>query len=85
MKTILASSPIHDKKALKDIWYEPLNLIYIATFLAENGYEVEIIDGNLHSRELSLDSCNADIVGLTFNSFNIPEMEVIAQILNWIF
>ena len=79
MKVVLVNTPCNHDGALSDTWYQPLGLAHIATFLEENGIDVEIADGVVLGLQRTLDRCSGDIVGIGFNCFNIGDMEAVAE------
>lgn len=64
---------------LRDKWYLPLELTWIATYLNQFGHKVEIIDGQWMSVEEIIACLRAPIVGLGFNIYSAGHLFELAQ------
>lgn len=63
----------------------PLGIAYVAAVLRKNGYNVNIIDGNIIKNENEMKSLirknKPDVVGITMMTQSVPESEKIAKIV----
>jgi anaerobic magnesium-protoporphyrin IX monomethyl ester cyclase len=85
--TVLIRPPISRWQLYK--WYSPfgsrepsLGLLYIASYIQSNGYEVHILDGeNLVNRELynKVKSINPDLIGITSTTFSFFNASVLVE------
>lgn len=58
-------------------WYMPLNLIWLANYILQYGYDVEILDGQLMNLDEILNKIDADIVGVSFDILSLNEFKEI--------
>jgi radical SAM superfamily enzyme YgiQ (UPF0313 family) len=89
--TVLIRPPISRWKLYK--WYSPfgsheptLGLLYIASYLQLNGYEVHILDGELLDRQEldgALKSIKPDIIGITTTTFSFFSAAFLASQLRY--
>ena len=79
MKIQLIKAPTKNTGMPEHDWYMPLSLIWLANYIFEYGYEVEILDGQLLSLGEITNRISADIVGITFDILSIDEFDVIIQ------
>lgn len=80
MKVTLVNSPCSHDQALADNWYLPLGLVHIGALLRVKGFDVEILDGlRLGPVDLA-ERLEAELVGITFTSFDTASVDEIARL-----
>ncbi len=79
MKIQLIKAPTRNTGMPEHFWYMPLNLIWLANYIIEYGYEVEILDGQFLSLKEIIDKLNADVVGVSFDILSINEFGTIIK------
>lgn len=68
MKIQLIYTPEDQESLMKEAkWYPPMNLMVLGTYLKEAGHDVEILDGQLLSREEISEKINSSLVGISFS------------------
>lgn len=77
MKIQLIKAPTKNTGMPEHDWYTPLNLIWLANYIYEYGYEVEILDGQLLSLKEILERISSDVVGISFDVLSTEEFDAI--------
>lgn len=79
MKVVLINIPCSKVGVLSDQWYFPLGLLQIAQVVEASGFDVRVVDGVKLGLTETIKELDGDLVGLSFNSFNLEEMEIVAR------
>jgi radical SAM superfamily enzyme YgiQ (UPF0313 family) len=80
MKVQLVHCPDDYTTGMKEVaWYVPLNLLFLATYLQQNGIEVEILDGQLLELDEICSRIDAPVVGASFTCISSHNMDKIAR------
>ena len=79
MKIQLIKAPTKNTGMPEHDWYMPLSLIWLANYIFEYGYDVEILDGQLLNINEITNRISADIVGITFDVLSIDEFDTIVK------
>lgn len=77
MKIQLIKAPTKNTGMPEHDWYTPLSLIWLANYISEYGYEVEILDGQLLSLKEILERISSDVVGISFDVLSTEEFDAI--------
>ncbi len=77
MKIQLVKAPTQNTGMPEHDWYTPLNLIWLANYLCQYDYEVEILDGQILTIEEILSRISADLVGVSFDILSIDKFDQI--------
>jgi len=75
----LVKAPCKETGMPEDRWYTPMNLLWLGTYLEEQGYKVEILDGQHLSTEQIKEKLNAPFVGISFDILSTASFEEIVE------
>ncbi len=79
MKIQLIKTPTPNTGMPEYSWYMPLNLIWLANYIEQDGHEIEILDGQILSLDEIIKKLNADVVGISFDALCIKEFDIIIK------
>lgn len=79
MKLQLVKAPTLNTGMPEHDWYTPLNLIWLANYVGDHGYSVEILDGQLLGLDEILDRLDAAVVGVSFDILSIAAFDAIVR------
>ena len=75
----LVKAPCKETGMPEDRWYTPMNLLWLGTYLKEQGYKVEILDGQHLSTEQIKKRLNSPFVGISFDILSSDSLDEIAK------